>query len=66
MNHTRLIIITAGFTIGFAAVGVASLLDPAPPLIKSGSTNQTVAAADLKPVRIVGTPFVPNVPPRER
>jgi hypothetical protein len=67
MNHTRLIVITVGFTIGFAAVGAASLLNPVPRLIKSGSAaNQTVAAADLKPVRIVGTPFVPHINPRER
>jgi hypothetical protein len=67
MNHTCLIVITVGFTIGFAAVGAASFLHPEPRLIKSGfMTNQTVAAADLKPVRLVGTPFVPNIHPRER
>jgi hypothetical protein len=68
LDHTRLILITTGFTVGFAAVGAAGLLDPAPGLIKPGPVaKQTVVTpADLKPMRIVGTPFVPNINPRER
>jgi hypothetical protein len=63
LDHTRLILITTGFTIGFAAVGAASLLKS--DLIKSIPVP-VVAAADLAPFRIVGTPFVPNINPRER
>lgn len=70
LDHTRLILITTGFTVGFAAVGAASLLksNPPPDLIKSVpvAQKQVVTAADLAPVRIVGTPFVPNINPRER
>jgi hypothetical protein len=67
MIDARLIVITVGFTIGFGAVGVASLLNTESRLIKSGfMTNQTGAATDLEPVRIVGTPFVLDVHPRER
>jgi hypothetical protein len=70
LDHTHLILITTGFTVGFAAVRAASLLEsnPAPELlIKSiPAAQKQVAAADLPPVRIVGTPFVPNRNPRER
>jgi hypothetical protein len=70
LDHTRLILIATGFTVGFAAVGAASLLksNPASDLIKSIPVTEehVVAAADLAPVRIVGTPFVPNINPRER
>jgi hypothetical protein len=71
VDHTHLILITNGFTAGFAAVGAASLLEsnPAPEVIKSIPAAQkqvVVTAADLAPVRIVGTPFVPNINPRER
>jgi hypothetical protein len=42
--------------------------NPAPELIKSipAAQKQIVTAADLAPVRIVGTPFVPNINPHER
>jgi hypothetical protein len=70
LDHTRLILITTGFTVGFAAVGAASLLkpNPAPDLIESIPVTEkhVEAAADLAAVRIVGTPFVPNINPRER
>jgi hypothetical protein len=67
LDHTCLILITTGFTVGFAAVGAGGL-DPTPGLITPGPVaKQTVVTpADLKPVRIVGTPFVPNINPRER
>jgi hypothetical protein len=70
LDRTHLILITIGFTVGFATVGAASLLEsnPAPELIKSipAAQKQIVTAADLAPVRIVGTPFVPNINPHER
>jgi hypothetical protein len=69
LDQTRLILIATGFTVGFAALGVAGVLDhPAPGLVKSGPVaKQTVTTlADSKPVRIVGAPFVPNINPRER
>jgi hypothetical protein len=69
LDHGRLILIATGFTVGFAAVGAASLIesDPAHHLIQSAPAKHTVVtAADLEPVRIVGTPFVPNTNPRER
>jgi hypothetical protein len=70
LDHTRLFLITTAFTVGFAAVGTASLLKPnsSPDLIKSipVTKERVVAAAGLAPVRIVGTPFVPNINPRER
>jgi hypothetical protein len=69
VDHTHLILITTGFTVGFAAVGAASLLESNPEVTKSIPVAQkqvVVTAADLAPVRIVGTPFVPNINPRER
>ena len=70
LDHTRLILITTGFTVGFAAVGAASLLksNPTPKIMRSNpeTQKQVVTSADLAAVRIVGTPFAPNINPRER
>jgi hypothetical protein len=46
-----------------ASAGVAAVLDSAP---APASAASRPAAADLPPVRIVGTPFIPNTNPRQR
>lgn len=51
-----------------AAAGVAALLDPAPTSANAAprpAANQA-SLQDPAPVRIVGTPFVPNTNPRQR
>jgi uncharacterized ion transporter superfamily protein YfcC len=51
-----------------AAVAVgASLIDPSSPAVaKSVTSVQLQRVEPLKPVRVVGTPFVLNTNPRER
>jgi hypothetical protein len=63
LDGKPLILIAVGFTIGFATMATAELILPTPLPQKSVST---VTVAAQEPVRIVGTPFVPNVNPRER
>jgi hypothetical protein len=59
-KRVKLILVAIGFTIGFAAMATAELIQPTPP---SQKPLATVAAQE--PVRIVGIPFVPNINPRE-
>jgi hypothetical protein len=58
----KVILSATGFTIGFAIMATAELIEPTlpPPL------EPLAAEAAQEPVRIVGVPFVPNVNPRER
>ena len=51
-----------------AAAGVVALLDPvsAPASATSRPATNRAAADDRIPIRIVGTPFVPNTNPGQR
>jgi hypothetical protein len=61
-SRWKVILSATGFTIGFAIMATAELIEPTlpPPL------EPLAAEAAQEPVRIVGVPFVPNVNPRER
>jgi hypothetical protein len=58
----KIILSATGFTIGFATMATAELIQPTTP----PPQNPPAAVAAQEPVRIVGVPFVPNVNPRER
>jgi hypothetical protein len=58
----KVILSATGFTIGFAIMATAELIQPTPP----PPQKPPAAVAAQEPVRIVGIPFVPNVNPRER
>ena len=68
-----LILMAVGFTVGFATVAAATLIPTTPPSKSATSSKPTppsnlivANAGALEPVRIVGTPFVLNLNPRER
>ncbi|WP_338827650.1 hypothetical protein [Bradyrhizobium sp. 27S5] len=65
----RNMLLLGTFTLlSMAAAGAVAVLDPASPPANAAvrpAPNQ-VPAPDLTPVRIVGTPFVPNTNPRQR
>jgi hypothetical protein len=58
----KVILSATGFTIGFAIMATAELIQPTPP----PPQKPPAAEAAQEPVRIVGVPFVPNINPRER
>ena len=58
----KVILSATGFTIGFAIMATAELIQPTPP----AALKPPAAVAAQEPVRIVGVPFVPNVNPSER
>jgi hypothetical protein len=57
-----------GTLLSVAAAGVVALLDPAPAPANAAArlAASQAPARDQTPVRIVGTPFVPNTNPRQR
>jgi hypothetical protein len=46
------------------SLGIATVLEPAPE--PAAQASKPVYVADQTPVRVIGTPFVPNTNPRER
>jgi hypothetical protein len=63
-SRWKVILSATGFTIGFAIMATAELIQPTPPPPPPQKTPAAEAAQE--PVRIVGVPFVPNVNPSER
>ncbi|NEV01277.1 hypothetical protein [Bradyrhizobium uaiense] len=65
----RNLLLLGSFTLlSMAAAGLVALLDPAPAPANAAprpAANQAPAGGQA-PVRIVGTPFVPNTNPRQR
>ncbi|WP_050420951.1 hypothetical protein [Bradyrhizobium tropiciagri] len=65
----RNLLLLGSFTLlSLAAAGIVALLDPAPAPANTAprsAANQAPAHRQA-PVRIVGTPFVPNTNPRQR
>ncbi|OKO78728.1 hypothetical protein [Bradyrhizobium sp. NAS96.2] len=65
----RNLLLLGSFTLlSVAAAGIVALLDPAPAPANTAprsAANQAPADRPM-PVRIVGTPFVPNTNPRQR
>jgi hypothetical protein len=63
LEESRNLVLLATVTLFSAVIvaGVALLEQPAP-----AAAQKPVYVADQRPVRVVGTPFVPNTNPRER
>lgn len=59
-----MVLLTAITLVSFAVAGVAALFEPA--TAEKESATSPAYLADSTPVRVVGTPFVPNTHPRER
>jgi len=49
-----------------AVAGVAAVLEPVPAQVPRAEASKAAYVADQMPVRVIGTPFVPNTNPRER
>jgi hypothetical protein len=65
----RSIVLLATVTLCCAVVaGTAELVEPSGPPAREDQAvaGKRMVAANPSPVRVVGTPFVPNVNPRER
>ena len=59
-----MLLLAAVTAFSLAVAGIASVLEPAPePQVQA---SKPVHVADQSPVRVIGTPFVPNTNPRER
>ncbi|VIO65802.1 hypothetical protein CI1B_09100 [Bradyrhizobium ivorense] len=59
----NMLLLGAFMLLSVAGAGLVAALDSAP---APASAASRPAAADLPPVRIVGTPFIPNTNPRQR
>ncbi|QOZ26795.1 hypothetical protein [Bradyrhizobium sp. CCBAU 51753] len=59
----NMLLLGAFTLLSLAGAGLVAALDSAP---APASAASRPAAADLPPVRIVGTPFIPNTNPRRR
>ncbi|WP_249159520.1 hypothetical protein [Bradyrhizobium tropiciagri] len=59
-----MLLLAAFMLLSVAGAGLAAILDPTP-APASASPRPAVEQAQI-PVRIVGTPFIPNTNPRER
>jgi hypothetical protein len=65
-ENCNMLLLGAVTAFSLAVAGVASVLEPeaeASPQVEAG---KPVHVADQTPVRVIGTPFVPNTNPRER
>jgi hypothetical protein len=62
-ENRNMVLLATVALFGAAIAGGAALLQPAPAPV---ADKKPVYAADQTPVRAVGTPFVPNINPRER
>jgi hypothetical protein len=60
----ELLVFVTLFCVVFAAA--VSALDTSPSTAKSTSTATRIEQPALAPVRVIGTPFVPNTDPRVR
>jgi len=60
----ELLVVVTLFCVVFATA--VSILDTSPSIAKAAQVTTRVEQSDLPPVRIIGTPFVPNTNPRLR
>jgi hypothetical protein len=66
-ENCNMMLLAAVTAFSLAVAGVATVLEPAPALsLQVEASNKPVYVADQTPVRVIGTPFVPNTNPRER
>jgi hypothetical protein len=63
-ENCNMLLLAAITAFSLAVAGIATVLEPAPePQVQA---SKSVHVADQTPVRVIGTPFVPNTNPRER
>jgi hypothetical protein len=62
----NMLLLAAVTAFSLAVAGIATVLEPAPGPASQQDTIKPVHVADQTPVRVIGTPFVPNTNPRER
>jgi hypothetical protein len=62
----NILLLAAVTAFSLAVAGIATVLEPAPGPASQQDTSKPVYVADQTPVRVIGTPFVPNTNPRER
>jgi len=55
-----MVLLAAVMAFSLAVAGVAAVLEPAPAQVPRAEASKAT------PVRVIGTPFVPNTNPRER
>ena len=61
-----MVLLAAVIAVSLAVAGVVSVLEgDAEPALRT-DVEKPVALADQTPVRVIGTPFVPNTNPRQR
>ncbi|MBR1124227.1 hypothetical protein JQ628_22055 [Bradyrhizobium lablabi] len=64
-ENCNMVLLAAVTAISLAVAGIASVVEPEQPL-RQAEASKPVAPAEQTPVRLIGTPFVPNTNPRER
>jgi hypothetical protein len=62
----NMVLLAAVTAFSLAVAVVATMLEPVPALSPQVEASKPVYVADQTPVRVIGTPFVPNTNPRER
>ena len=65
-DNRKMLLLAAVTLCCIVAAGTAALFDPMPVRDKQAIDTGQVRVGDVSGVRVVGTPFVPNVNPRER
>ena len=65
-DNRNMLVLAAVALCCIVVAGTAALLDPMPVRDKQATDTRHVRVDDVSAVRVVGTPFVPNVNPRER
>lgn len=65
-ENCNMLLLAAVTAFSLAVAGVASVLEPETEPAQRAEASKPVHVADQGPVRVIGTPFVPNTNPRER
>ena len=65
-ENRNIVLLAAVMAFSLAVAGVVTVLEPAPAQGPRVEAIKPVYVADQAPVRVIGTPFVPNTNPRER
>ena len=65
-ENCDIVLLATVTALGLAVAGISTVLEPAPVTAPRVEAVKAVDLADQTPVRVIGTPFVPNTNPRER
>jgi hypothetical protein len=66
-ENCNMLLLGAVTAFSLAVAGVATVLEPeAEPAPQADAGRPVHVTTDYTPVRVIGTPFVPNTNPRER